>query len=160
MAFFQKRPLRCRDLLKRIGLVKQGANLAARHIGDQIGKHRLIPARATQQGQVLEIEGPHVQFDHRSGNRPGGDIGAAAPQDLQHGAKTGSSHIVDHDVDAAFAQKLHKVGIPIDQLIGADGPDQIMFCRTCHSDHMGAAPFGQLDGGRSDATRSPGNQHA
>ena len=76
--FLQEFGLRLGDSLQRKGLRHQWPDGTAFDGCDQVGKHRLVPCRATNQADVVQVQAAHVQRHHRPCDGTGGHIPATA----------------------------------------------------------------------------------
>ena len=83
MFFSHKIGLCVRDPLEREGFGHEGRYAPALDVFDQICEHLGFQDRTTEQAQILQIEGPDVQFDDRTANRTGHGVASSRAERVE-----------------------------------------------------------------------------
>lgn len=149
--------LRVDDFFERVDSRKQGADLAPLYIGYKAGEDRVIPRRAADDGQVLEIDVAHVEADDWSADGARGHIASAPAKELRHVTELRPRDIVDHQVDAALAEQGHGILAALQHPLAAQSRHGGGLVLAGDSKDPRAPAPGELDGRRAHAARGAGD---
>src|SRR5690606_24961907 len=157
--------LGCVDLVQ----VVPGGDVRADVAGaGEFGQLREVGAgvhRGADQAEVVQVEAPQVEPDHRTRHGAGDDPAGAVAEFGQDAFQPGAAHDVGHGVQAAgrrraqLAAELVRVHVAGEGDFGTGGADRVGLVAAGQGQNPRAARGGKLDGGEPDATGGAGDEH-
>jgi len=89
-------------------------------VPDQIRKHLRFQDRASEQAQILQIEGAQIQFDDRTANRTRHGVTPSRTKRVEKLRPLWSPDQIDHDIDAVSPQYFNNAVVSCKRAPGAE----------------------------------------